>query len=212
LTTWVNYLVEKGLDPENQLCTDDFAGHLAHNANLSVKAILAIGGYGHIAKMAGKPEGDGYIQKAKEMAASWKLMANDGDHYRLAFDRPGAWSQKYNMVWDKLFQLGFFDSSIMETEIPFYLKRQQEHKYGLPLDSRKNYTKSDWVIWTACMAPDMQTFQQFVAPIYRYANETPSRVPLSDWHDTDTGEMMNFKARSVVGAYFMKMLFEKIKK
>ena len=211
LTTWVNYLAEKGLDPENQLCTDDFAGHLAHNANLSIKAILAIGGYGHIAKMAGKHEGDQYIQIAKDMAAVWKTMAHDGDHYKLAFDRPGTWSQKYNLVWDKLFQLGIFDPSIMDTEIAFYLKKQKEHKYGLPLDSRKNYTKSDWILWMACMSPDTKTFQQFVGPIYQYANETTSRVPLSDWHDTEIGTMMNFKARSVVGGYFMKMLFEKVK-
>ena len=211
LTTWADYLVEKGLDPENQLCTDDFAGHFAHNANLSVKAIMGIASYGYLAKMLGQDVvGTKYINKAKQMAKEWEQMAKDGDHYKLTFDKSGTWSQKYNMVWDKIFDMGIFDPKIRETEIKYYLTKQ--NKYGLPLDSREAYTKTDWIFWTATMADKHEDFLKFLKPVYLFMNESTTRVPMSDWIWTDRPERRGFKARAVVGGYYIKRFEDLIKK
>ena len=208
LTIWTNYLAEYGQDPENQLCTDDFAGHWAHNANLSVKAIMGVAAYSEMAKMLGMDEvAETYMTKARNMAKKWMEMAGEGDHYRLAFDRPNTWSQKYNMVWDKMWGLNLFPG-VMEKELKYYLTKQ--NPFGLPLDSRKEYTKSDWIMWTASMSEDMETFQQFINPLYKYVNETTTRVPISDWHHTDSGEWVGFRARSVIGGYWMKVLMDKM--
>lgn len=205
LTTWTDYLVEKGLDPENQLCTDDFAGHFAHNANLSIKAILGIASYGRMAEMLGMDDvAQRYTARAREMAAQWEQMANDGDHYRLTFDKPATWSQKYNIVWDKLLGLNIFPDSIAEKEVAYYLTCQ--NRYGLPLDSRETYTKTDWIMWTATLAKDQATFESFVAPVHDFMNETLDRVPMSDWVYTDKPYRRGFMARAVVGGYFIKML------
>ena len=209
LTTWADYLLEKGLDPENQLCTDDFAGHLAHNSNLSIKAILGIAGYGKMAGMLGKKElATKYTTAAREMAQKWISMASDDDHYSLTFDKKGTWSQKYNLVWDKVLKLGIFPKEVAQKEIAYYLTKQ--NTYGIPLDSRATYTKGDWIVWTATMANDQETFQKFIDPLYKYVNETPSRVPLCDWHQTITGKKQGFQARSVVGGFYFKLLDEKL--
>ena len=207
LTKWAEYLAIKGLDPENQLSTDDFAGHLAHNANLSIKAILALGSYAELAKMLGKnEEAQRFRHEAEQMAQSWMRMATDGDHTRLAFNSSGTWSQKYNLVWDRILGLHLFPKSLGESEIAFYLNRQ--NTFGLPLDSRRTYTKLDWITWTATIATNQKDFEALVHPLYEYFTQTPSRVPLSDWYDTVTGKQEGFQARSVVGGVFIKMLAE----
>ena len=205
LTIWSTYLAEEGLDPENQLCTEDFAGHLAHNANLSAKAIMAIAGYGRLAKMLNKPEeAKKYTEMAKKMAIEWERKANDGDHYRLAFDRPDTWSQKYNFVWDKTLGMNVLPTEIMKKEVAFYLKNQ--NKYGLPLDNRFTWGKIDDTVWSATMADSESDFQELIRPIWKYVNETSSRVPLGDWYETLNADYINFRARSVVGGVFMKSL------
>lgn len=210
LTTWAEYLSKEGFDPANQLCTDDFAGHLAHNANLSVKAIMGLASYGMLAGMLGKKDVETqYTELAKQLAAKWVQLAKDGDHYELAFESKGTWSQKYNLVWDKLLKLNIFPKSVAQEEIAYYKTKQQA--YALPLDSRKTYTKSDWIVWTATIADSQADFKSFITPVWKYANETPDRIPLSDWHETTTAKSVGFRARSVVGGYFIKMLEVKLR-
>jgi len=207
-TRWVNYLINNGQDPAEQLCTDDFAGHWAHNANLAVKAIMGIAGYAEIWGMKGRDDlRERYMNIARKMAQIWEIDARDGDHYKLAFDRSGTWSQKYNLVWDKLWGLQLFPPQVVEREIKYYLTKQ--NTWGLPLDSREKYTKSDWICWTASMADDTDTFVKFTDRIWKWVNETTDRVPLCDWFYTDSRRMRGFRARSVIGGHWMRVLMDK---
>jgi glycogen debranching enzyme len=198
-----------GMDPENQLCTDDFAGHLAHNVNLSVKAIMGIEAFALLNHMTGREEdARQYTAEARRMARSWVKTAANGDGtYRLAFDQEGSVSMKYNMVWDKVWGTGIFPQGVMASEIASYLLRSNQ--YGLPLDSRAAYTKSDWLVWCAAMTENKEDFETLVEPLWLAYHESPSRVPLTDFYDTLTAKQVAFQNRTVQGGLFMPLLLAK---
>ena len=141
---------------------------------------------------------------ARGMAAKWIEAARDGDAFKLAFDRPGTWSQKYNLVWDRLLDLKVFPAEVASREIAFYKTKQQP--FGLPLDNRADYTKADWIVWTATLAETRADFEALVTPVYRFLHQTPDRVPFTDWYYTSTGQHRGFQARSVVGGVFIPLL------
>lgn len=208
LTQWAQFLRDHGLDPEKQLTTDDFAGHVTHNANLALKAIDALEAYADLARLLHHDaEARDYSKTAHSYATKWIDLDKEGDHYKLAYDSPNTWSQKYNLVWDQILGYNLFPKSLRESEIAYY--KTKLNKYGLPLDSRADYTKLDWSIWTATLASDPADFNAIMDPIALWINETPTRVPLTDWYDTKNGKQIGFQARSVVGGVFIKALADK---
>ena len=197
LDKWVKYLIEYGEDPGEQLCTDDFAGHLAHNVNLAAKAMVGVACYG---RLTGE---SAWEDKAREMAGRFlKNVGGDGNT-PLTLDGNG-WSMKYNLLWDRVLGLGLLPDSFYDAETRSYLPRI--NRYGLPLDSRADYTKSDWICWTAALTDDPEVRSALLAPIARYLRESSTRVPFSDWYDTKTGRYVHFIARSVQGGVFAPML------
>ncbi len=210
LERWSKYLVKYGEDPENQLCTDDFAGHMAHNVNLSIKAVMGLIGYSKILKMLGdNVKSDEYSKIAKKYAVSLMERAENSDgSYRLAYDKPDTFSLKYNAVWDKLWKTELFTDEFYENEILRYKK--EALPYGVPLDSREKYTKSDWLHWVSCFASSREDFEFFNSLMWSDYNTTRKRVPMSDWYYADTAEIASetcpFKHRTVQGGLFFRLL------
>ena len=200
LKTWADYLMEYGYDPANQLCTDDFAGHLAHNCNLSIKAIVALAAYG---QMCDAPE---YSKAAKKMADRWTKEAKrqNGKGWRLTFDRDDTWSMKYNIIWDRLLKLGLFDAKVFEEEIEVYTEKM--NRYGVPLDSRDDYTKLDWMAWTTVMTDNDDYTKAVYESIERMICESLDRVPITDWYRTINGRQVGFQARSVLGGFYINLI------
>ena len=212
LSKWAQYCQDNGQNPGNQLCTDDFKGPSEQNTNLSIKAITALSAYADLAEMGNFATARtiaNYRQKAKDMGLIWEATGRAGDHYKMGFaDGNDTWSQKYNLLWDKMYGYDNFPPYVYDREIAWYLKHNP--KYGTPLDGRDNSAKSDWLMWTAALAGnDLATFVVFSDKHWDYINETTSRIPLSDWYDCSTGRSMNFSARSVIAGLWAKVLMDR---
>ncbi len=196
---WADYLVKYGYDPENQLCTDDFAGHLARNCNLSLKAILGIAAY---AELSGDKS---YMDIAREYAKNWEKDAKAAHGgTRLSFDGENGWSLKYNIVWDTMLGYDLFSDEVKKNEIKVYTSHL--NRYGVPLDNRSDYTKIDWLMWSTRIYDDKEYFDAVCQSIVNMINETPDRVPLTDWYYTSTAAFHSFRNRTVVGGLFINLI------
>ncbi len=206
LKKWVKYLEKFGLRPDNQLCTDDFAGHLAGNVNLSVKALVGIESFAIVCKMLGKEElAAEYEGRAKDFAARFKASVGGGV-MPLAYGQSDTYSLKYNILFDKLFGFDLIGQEICERETAYYIEKNE--RYGVPLDTRETYTKADWILWAAALTDDREKAEALYLPVVRYLRESSTRVPFGDWYYARRGDIVHFINRSVVGGIFAPLLKE----
>ncbi len=206
LRQWAEYLVANALDPGDQFNTDDFTGHIPHSVNLALKGIIGIGAMGIVAASAGDDaDHDHYLSVSRGYASLWAENAKDssGSHLRLRYDQDSTWSLKYNGYPDALLGLDLVPTGTAFFEASWY--QSQAGDFGVILDPRNPYTKTDWEIWTAAWLANYPVRDTLIEGVYNFANVTSGRVPFSDWYQVATAELATvdgvhgFADRPVIG-------------
>ncbi|CAI6333139.1 unnamed protein product [Periconia digitata] len=178
---------------------------------------------------------DTYVTKWEEFGTS-----PDGTHAKLAYHWYGSWTTLYSLYSDALLCFhptltapnAFASGSIIGQQplqpesstkskdfIPNHIYKQQSdwyssviQRYGIPLDSRHLYTKSDWQFQAAAVAsPSTRT--EILERVALWVNETSTEVPFTDLFETEgtggLGAGQRFMARPVVGSHFAFLALER---
>ncbi|TFK82313.1 DUF1793-domain-containing protein [Polyporus arcularius HHB13444] len=204
LDQWTQFLISDSLIPANQLSTDDFAGSLPNQTNLAIKGIVGIKAMSQIALLVGdNGRASNYSSIADTYVKQWQSLAvsSDGSHLTLSYGDSGSWGLAYNLYADKLLGLNLFPSSIYALQTSWYSSRN--NPFGIPLDTRHTYTKSDWQIWTAGIATSSSVRDQFISAVKAYAADAKNKVPLGDLYESKDGTWVpnTGRARPVVGGH-----------
>lgn len=205
LSVWAKHLLNKGVVLDNQLCTDDFAGHSEKNVNLAIKGIMGLAAFSKISLALGYKNND--YEKARKYAAQLTKLTNQNGYMSFAVD-DNNWSLKYNLVWDILFDFRLFDKGIYSAESEKY--REELHTFGVPLDYRKDFTKTDWMLWAAALDESGKNVMFFSDCILRFLQNTQDRNCFTDWYDTKNAKECGFNHRSVQAGLWMPILKHKL--
>ncbi|KAB5594674.1 hypothetical protein CTheo_1821 [Ceratobasidium theobromae] len=209
LNQWTQFLVNDSLIPASQLSTDDFAGHLVNQTNLAIKGIIGIKCMSEIANRLSKSDD---AKKYSDIAASyvpqWQKFATSNEgHLTLNYGNASSWGLAYNLYADKQLQLNLFPQSVYDMQTGWY--GEMGAQYGVALDSRHAYTKSDWEIYSAGTVSDKGTRDMFITRLRDYLANGKNNAPFSDWYDAIWGTVVGFRARPVVGGHFALLMLPK---
>ncbi|KAI1210106.1 DUF1793-domain-containing protein [Annulohypoxylon truncatum] len=213
LSRFAQYLLDYSLVPAAQLSTDDFAGELANQTNLAVKGIVGLQAMSAIARVVGSSDASLFSERAASYYEQWEDLAIDpsGRHTLLAYQWRSSWGLLYNIYFDKLLNMGLVKPHVYEMQSRWYASVSQV--FGVPLDNRHHYTKSDWEIWTAATC-GAGTRRLLVDAVAYWLNETSTNLPFADLYETvGQGDyplqIDHFSARPVVGGHFALLALAK---
>lgn len=206
LKQWTGYLVQEALIPSNQLSTDDFQGQLANQTNLALKGIIGIQAMSVIAQRTGNTaDATNFSSIAHDYINKWQQLAivttANPPHTNLDYQDNTSHGLLYNLYGDKLLGLNLVPQSVYDMQSNFYPTISQT--YGVPLDTRNVFTKSDWEMWCASIA-STSTKEMFISKLASWINNTPTNRAFTDLYNTQTGDFADgpFIARPVVGGHF----------
>uniref|UniRef100_A0A093V053 Glutaminase A n=1 Tax=Talaromyces marneffei PM1 TaxID=1077442 RepID=A0A093V053_TALMA len=179
LSQWAEYLVTDSLIPANQASTDDFERPLSNQANLAIKGIVWIQAMSVIANLAGNTvDATNYSSIASNYVTD-------------------TWSLLYNAYADKALNPGIIPQSIYNQQSKFYPSVLET--FSIPVDTRHQWSKSDWQVWTAATASD-STRQDMIDAVATWAAATSEWLSFSDLYETQTGAYVyQFADRPVQG-------------
>ncbi|GAV98948.1 DUF1793-domain-containing protein [Lentinula edodes] len=207
LDQWTQYLISDSLIPGNQISTDDFAGSLANQTNLAIKGIVGIKAMSEIWGILGNTaQQSNYSSIASNYVTQWQTFATSttGPHLTLDYNDESSWGLSYNLFGDKLLGLNLFPASVYDEQTAWY--PTVDNAFGVPLDTRHTYTKTDWQIWTSTLMTNTATRDIFIEAVYKWASSGTNNAPLGDWYDTIAGAPEGFRARPVVGGHLAHLV------
>ncbi|KAI0881842.1 glutaminase A [Annulohypoxylon maeteangense] len=208
LKQWAGYLVDEALIPADQISTDDFAGSLANQTNLGLKGIIGLRAMSEISSLTGNTDdASSYLNTATSYISQWQGFglntAADPPHATLSYGEADSHGLLYNLYSNSLLNFGdFVPQSVYDMQSNFYPTVALE--YGIPLDTRHTYTKTDWMMWCAAIA-SADTRDTFIKLIAGWIDSTPTNMALTDLYDASSGNYpsgLQFTARPVVGGHF----------
>lgn len=144
------------------------------------------------------------VEECGNMLIMQAAAITAGADKSLAYGEKDTFSIKYNILFDKLFGFSLIRQDICEAETSYYIEKA--NRYGVPLDTREDYTKADWILWAAALTDEKEKCEKLYAPVLAYLKGTPSRVPFGDWYYSTRGDIVHFINRSVVGGCFAPLL------
>lgn len=210
LRSYADYLVEHSVDIAEQLSSNDAAGPLANETNLAIKAAVGLKAFGDLTGLAE------YSRIADERASLFfgHGLGTDEHQTHFVLQYPGnqsSWKIPYNLYPDVLFDLRTFPNAAYQMGSAFFKTVRAE--YGVPLDHRQDWAKSDWNMWLAGTL-DTSTRDEFIDDLWAFMTNGKHNWPFSDRYVATSakgqrpGLPILCRARPTVGGHFALMALE----